>query len=197
MAIKRTDTPLAATSEPKAIDPVRTQMTDPDTGVTTYKHTWSNSYGKKSGTPTTKTTTPLVKRTSTDTAKKPISAPVRKPSSAPARKEESGSTSGSREFTSVPRLTPAGKTDDAKPSAAIPTEKQLNKVAPPTREEKIKIGYQKSYNEQKKPGETFEQWHKGLEDRVNKQSIKNQRRGDGDGGLIDTGKNKSTACKSC
>ena len=65
------------------------------------------------------------------------------------------------------------------------------------RKEKIKIGYQKSYNEQKKPGETFEQWHKGLNERVNKQALKNQRKGDGDGGLIDTGKNKSTACKNC
>lgn len=206
MAINRTDTPLAATSEPKAIDPVRTQMTDPDTGVTTYKHTWSNSYGKKSGTPTTKTTTPLVKRTITDTAKKPSSAPVRRPSSAPAKKEESESTSGSREFTSLPRLTPAGKTVDTKPSASIPQIKESSKeeIKKGIRDNQLfkrgenqKAIYEKSYNEQKKPGETFEQWHGKLTQKTQEQAKKNQRKGDGDGGLIDTGKNKSTACKTC
>ena len=36
MAINRKDTPLATTSEPKAIDPVvkKTQSVDPDTGGT-------------------------------------------------------------------------------------------------------------------------------------------------------------------
>lgn len=203
MAIRRTDTPLATTSDPKAIDPVvaKSQSTDPDTGVTTYKHTWSNTYGRKSAAPTTRTTTPLVKRATT---------PERKTSSAPVKKQSSSSLKVPQErtFTSLPRLTPAGKTDDTKPSAPMPQIKEFSKeklkeesrkATVFERTERAKKIYKDDYEKQKKPGETFEQWHDKLNERVNKQSAKN-RRGDwlkGDGGTIDTGKNKGTTCRNC
>jgi hypothetical protein len=183
MAIIRKDIPLSSTSEPKAIDPVRTQLTDPDTGVTTYKHTWSNTYGRKSSSPTTKTTTPLVKRESTH---------VKKQSSAPIKKESSGTSSGERTFTSVARPTPAGRTDDTKPKADLPTVRTT-----PTKQERYKAINTPSYEKYKKPGQSFEDWDKSEKERVNKNALKNQRKGDGNEGSIDTGKNKGTSCRNC
>lgn len=210
MAIKRTDTPLANTSDPKAIDPVvaKSQSTDPDTGVTTYKHTWSNTYGRKSAAPTTRTTTPLVKRTTTPLVKKTTAPEGR--TTATVKKESSSSLKVPQErtFTSLPRLTPAGRTDDAKPTAPTPQIKEFSKeklkeeartATVFQRNERDKKIYKDDYEKQKKPGETFEQWHDKLNERVNKQSAKN-RRGDwlkGDGGAIDTGKNKGTTCRTC
>jgi hypothetical protein len=177
MAIIRKDTPLASTSEPKAIDPPvkKTESVDPDTGVTTYKHTWSNTYGKKSSAPTTKTTTPLVKREST-----------------PVKKQSSGSSSGERSFTSVARPTPAGRTDDTKPKAAIPTVRNT-----PTKQERYVAINTPSYKKYAKPGQSFEDWDKSEKERVNKNALKNQKKGDGREGSIDTGKNKGATCRTC
>lgn len=179
MAINRKDTPLATTSEPKAIDPVvkKTQSVDPDTGGTVYKHTWSNTYGKKSSKPTTKTTTPLVKRETT-----------------PVKKESSGTSSGERSFTSLPRLTPAGRTDDTKPKADIPTIRQT-----PTKGERYRAVWNKSYETRKDKSQTFDQWDKSEKERTQKNAAKNRRwdwlKGDGGNGEMD--KNKSGACTNC
>jgi hypothetical protein len=187
MAINRTDTPLATTSEPKAIDPVvkKTESVDPDTGVTTYKHTWSNTYGKKSAKPTTKTTTPLVKRGAT---------PVKKQSSAPVKKQSSGTSSGERTFTSLPRLTPAGTTVDTKPSAPIATIRQT-----PTKADRYRAVWNKSYETRKDKSQTFDQWDKSEKERTQKNSAKNRRfdwlKGGGGNGEMD--KNKSGACTNC
>lgn len=195
MAIRRTDTPLATTSDPKAIDPVvaKSQSTDPDTGVTTYKHTWSNTYGRKSAAPTTRTTTPLVKRTTT---------PERKTSSTPVKKESSSSLKVPQErtFTSLPKLTPAGTTVDTKPIAPMPklresSNQELKKNA--EEQEKIKKRRIYSENEHKsydnyvkdptkgfqKPGLSFDQWNNAEKERAQKNSAKNRRwdwlKGDG------------------
>lgn len=188
MALKRKDIPLASTSDPKEIEPnvKKTQTTDPDTGVTTYRHTWSNSYGKRTAAPTTKTTTPLVKRTA---------APVARTSSKPAARtsSSSGTTSGSREFTSLPKLTPAGRTDDTKPSA--PLAKITEKATPLTKEEKREIIYKKSYESSKKTGESFDEWYNKLDERTKSQSAKN--RSKGSEGDINTGKNKGSTCRNC
>lgn len=192
MAINRSDTPLADTPEPKGIDPVRTQMIDPDTGGTIYRHTWSNSYGKRTGSPTTKTTTPLVKRESSASAKKPISAPAKKESS-------KVTTSGSREFTSLPTLTPKGKTDDMKPSAPALTPSDMTRLTniPKTKEEREKAVNTPSYEKYKKPGQSYEDWKKSESDRMTKNALKNQKKDNGDEGKIYSLKNKSTACKNC
>lgn len=177
---RRPDTPLADTSDPKSIDPIvnRTKSTDPETGVTTYKHTWSNSYGKRTSAPTTKTTTPLVKKTSSE----------------PVKKTSSGSSSGSRTFTSLPRLTPAGKTEDTKPSAPIPTETQLSKNTK-TRADNLRAIYAPSYNKTKKPGQSFEDWNKQEWDRVKENSRKaKEPRGSKLFFSID---DPSNNCKSC
>jgi hypothetical protein len=204
MAIKRTDTPLATTSDPKAIDPVvKSKSTDPDTGVTTYKHTWSNTYGKKSAAPTTRTTTPLVKRTTT---------PLVKRTTAPVKKESSSSLKVPQErtFTSLPSLTPAGRTDDAKPTAPTPKLKEtsneeikkgLDELAKSRKYDQTRRTWSKSYDtsEGKKKGQDFDTWYKEFDERTKKQSAKN-RRWDwlkGDGGAIDTGKNKGTTCRTC
>ena len=188
MALKRKDTPLATTSDPKEIEPTvkKTQSTDPDTGVTTYKHSWSNSYGKRTSAPTTKTTTPLVKR---DTA------PVRKPSSAPVKKpsSSSGTTSGSREFTSLPKLTPAGRTDDTKPSA--PLAKIKEKATPLTKQEEKEIIYKKSYESSKKTGESFNDWYAKLDERTKANSAKN--RSKDSEGEIRTDKQMAGGCRGC
>ena len=191
MAINRTDTPLATTSEPKAIDPVvkKTESVDPDTGGTVYKHTWSNTYGKKSSKPTTKTTTPLVKRETT---------PVKKQSSAPVKKQSSGTSSGERSFTSLPRLTPAGRTDDTKPKADIPTETQLSKNTK-TKTDRYRAVFNPGYERRKDKSQTFDQWDQSEKERTQKNSAKNRRwdwlKGGGGNGEMD--KNKSGGCTNC
>lgn len=183
MGINRKDTPLATTSEPKAIDPVvkKTESVDPDTGGTVYKHTWSNTYGKKSAKPTTKTTTPLVKRGTT-----------------PVKKQSSGTSSGERTFTSLPRLTPAGKTDDTKPKADIPTETQLSKNTK-TKTDRYRAVFNPGYETRKDKSQTFDQWDQSEKERTQKNAAKNRRwdwlKGDGGNGEMD--KNKSGACTNC
>ena len=188
MALKRKDIPLASTSDPKEIEPnvKKTQTTDPDTGVTTYRHTWSNSYGKRTAAPTTKTTTPLVKRTA---------APVARTSSKPAARtsSSSGTTSGSREFTSLPKLTPAERTDDTKPSA--PLAKIQEKVPPLTKKQKIEIIYKVPYNKSKKEGESFDDWYKKLDEKTKENSYKN--RSKDDEGEIRTNKQDAGGCRGC
>jgi hypothetical protein len=46
--IKRPDTPLAATPEPII---TRSESTNPDTGVTTYKKSWNEESPKRTGDP--------------------------------------------------------------------------------------------------------------------------------------------------
>ena len=161
----------------KSIDPIKkTQTVDPDTGAITYRHSWSGS--SESSKPRTTNTTPRRQSPGISTVGSKISS----------KKE----TSGSREFTSVPRPTAAGRTDDTKPSAALPTVRTT-----PTKEERYRAINTPSYNKYKKSGQTFEDWDKSEKERVNKNALKNQRKGDGDSGSIDTGKNKGTSCRTC
>ncbi len=177
----------------KTGDPIiKTKTVDPDTGAVTYKHSWSDtSMSSKPTTRSTSGTTTAPRRSSptissvgskkTTTAPKKIVTPVSK------------TTSGSREFTSVAPLTPAGKTDTMKPSA--PLAKITEKVTPITKEQKKEIIYKKSYEETKKPGESFNEWYTKLDERTKAQSAKNQSKGSE--GSIDTGKNKGTTCRNC
>jgi hypothetical protein len=195
MALKRKDTPLATTSYPKEIEPTikKTQSTDPDTGVTTYKHSWSNSYGKRTSAPTTKTTTPLVKRTTAPVART-SSKPVARTTAPAARtSSSSGTTSGSREFTSLPKLTPAGRTDDTKPSA--PLAKIKEKATPLTKQEEKEIIYKKSYESSKKTGESFNDWYAKLDERTKANSAKN--RSKDSEGEIRTDKQMAGGCRGC
>jgi hypothetical protein len=179
----------------KSIDPVikKTQTVDPETGSITYKHSWNSS--SESKTPSTTKSRGSSPTISSVGSKKTTVAPKKTTTTV----SKTTVNPGSREFSSVAPLTPKTTTVDTKPTAAIPTEKQLVKVAPPTKEQKYRATWEKSYQKTKKPGETFEQWNQSFNDRVNKNSAKNRRFDwlKGDGGIIDTGKNKSGACKTC
>jgi len=97
MAINRSDTPLAVTPDPPKDGGIKkTQSTNPETGVTTYKQSWSNSYGRKSSAAPAKAAP--VKR-------EPVKA-ASSVSAAPAK--TSGSSAGSREFSTFPSPKAAG-----------------------------------------------------------------------------------------
>lgn len=168
----------------KSIDPInKTKTVDPDTGSVTYRHSWSSS--SESSKPRTTSTTP--RRQSPGIS--PVGSKIT--SNKPVVKKTE--TSGSREFTSAPRLTPAGRTDDTKPTAAIPTVRNT-----PTKQERYVAVNTPSYKKYAKPGQTFEDWDKSEKERTHKNAIANQKKyKDGDEGSLDTGKNKGATCRTC
>jgi hypothetical protein len=182
MAINRTDTPLANTSEPKAIDPVITKTTDPDTGAVTTRKVWTNSYGNRTNSGTTKRTTPLIKSNkSASSVKKPASS--------------SGKKVVERSWTEVNMLgKPKGTTVNTKPSAPIATIRQT-----PTKADRYRAVWNKSYETRKDKSQTFDQWDQSEKERTQKNAAKNRRwdwlKGDGGNGEMD--KNKSGGCTRC
>jgi hypothetical protein len=176
----------------KTGDPIiKTKTVDPDTGAVTYKHSWSDTSMSSKPTTRSTTTTTAPRRSSptissvgskkTTTAPKKIVTPVSK------------TTSGSREFTSVAPLTPAGKTDTMKPSA--PLAKITEKATPLTKEKKAEIIYKKSYESSKKDGESFNDWYAKLDERTKAQSAKN--RSKDLEGEIRTDKQMAGGCRGC
>ena len=76
----------------------------------------------------------------------------------------------------VSNLTPiSGATSNTKPTAPLPTEKQLVKVPPPTKYQKIRATWMKSYNnsEGKKKGQDFDTWYKEFDERTKENARKN------------------------
>ena len=192
------DKRIAQENGVKTIDPAvkKTQTVDPETGSITYKHSWNSASESKitSTNSKPKRSSPTIssvgsKKTTTTVAPKKTITTVSKKTVSP----------GSREFSSVAPLTPKSTTVDTKPSAAIPTEKELVKAPTPTKEQKYRATWEKSYQQNKKPGETFDQWDQSEKNRTQKNAAKNRRLDwlKGEGGIIDTGKNKSGACKTC
>lgn len=165
----------------KTGDPIKkTQTVDPDTGAITFRHSWSSS--SESSKP----------RANTPRRQSPGISPVGSKITSNKPVVKKTETSGSREFTSVARPTPAGLTESTKPSAAIPTVRNT-----PTKQERYVAVNTPSYKKYAKPGQTFEDWDKSEKERMNKNAIKNQKKGDGSEGSIDTGKNKGTSCRTC
>jgi hypothetical protein len=71
---------------------------------------------------------------------------------------------------SVSTLTPAGKSNSMKPSAAIPTIRRT-----PTKEERTKAVWTPSYNKSKEKasGDSYEQWYDKFTKRTEEQARKN------------------------
>jgi len=173
------DKRIAQENGVKTIDPPikRSQTTDPETGAITYRQSWesSSSAGRR--------TTPSVRKT---TSISPVGSKV-KPSKSTSSKV---STAGSREVTSAPIPKAAGRTDN---EIKAPPIKVQNPVKRSTREDII-------YLKRKKENETLEEFDKRdkeEDERLKINALKNQRRGDGNEGSIDTGKNKGTTCRTC
>ena len=194
------DKRAAQESGTKTGDPIiKTKTVDPETGAVTYKHSWSDT--DMSSKPTTRSTTRSTSGTTTTTTAPRRSSPTissvgSKKTTTDTKKTVtpvSRTTSGSREFTSVAPLTPAGKTDSMKPSA--PLAKITEKVTPLTKEEKREIIYKTSYDKTKKIGESFDDWYKKLDEKTKENSYKNKDKSDE--GSINTGKNKGTTCRNC
>ena len=163
----------------KTIDPPikRSQTTDPETGAITYRQSWesSSSAGRR--------TTPSVRKT---TSISPVGSKV------PPSKSTSSKTvtPKSREVTTVPIPKAAGRTDN---EIKAPLIKIQNPVERSTREDII-------YSKRKKENETreeFDKRDKEEDERLNKNALKNQRKGDGNEGKIMTGKNQGSTCRTC
>jgi hypothetical protein len=177
MAIKRPDTPLASTNDDENKKPVitRTEVKNPD-GTTTYRQSWNNETVRK-------------QITSSNKPRKFIN----NPNLSNVRKKEMSSktvTPDSREITTVPIPKAAGRTDNEIKAPPIKIEAPVKRS---TREDII-------YSKRKKENETREEFNKRdkeEDERVNKNALKNQRKGDGNEGSIDTGKNKGTSCRTC
>lgn len=166
----------------KSIDPVITKTTDPDTGAVTTRKVWTNSYGNRTNSGTTKRTTPVIK------IKKPTSS-VKKPTSS------SGKEVVERSWTQVNMLgKPSGTTVDTKPSAPIATIRQT-----PTKADRYRAVFNPGYEKRKDKSQTFDQWDQSEKERTQKNSAKNRRwdwlKGDGGNGEMD--KNKSGGCTTC
>ena len=168
----------------KTIDPPikRSQTTDPETGAITYRQSWESSSSTR-GTSAGKKTAPSVKKT---TSISPVGSKVQPSKS----KSSKVSTAGSREVTTVPIPKAAGRTDN---EIKAPLIKIQNPVERSTREDII-------YSKRKKENETreeFDKRDKEEDERLNKNALKNQRKGDGNEGKIMTGKNQGTTCRTC
>lgn len=169
----------------KTIDPPikRSQTTDPETGAITYRQSWSNTAVNRSTTPVSKKTTPSVRKT---TSISPVGSKVQPSKS----KSSKVSTAGSREVTTVPIPKAAGRTDNNITAPPIKVEAPVKRS---TREDII-------YSKRKKENETreeFDKRDKEEDERLNKNALKNQRKGDGNEGKIMTGKNQGTTCRNC
>ena len=168
----------------KTIDPPikRTQTTDPETGAITYRQSWESSSSTR-GTSAGKKTTPSVRKT---TSISPVGSKVQ-PSKSTSSKTV---TPGSREVTTVPIPKAAGRTDNKITAPPIKVEAPVKRS---TREDII-------YSKRKKENETreeFDKRDKEEDERLNKNALKNQRKGDGNEGKIMTGKNQGTTCRNC
>ena len=163
------DKRAAQESGVKTIDPPikRSQTTDPDTGAITYRQSWSDS--SRSTEKRTFSKSPSISPVGSNVQSKRVS------------------TAGSREVTSVPIPTPAGKTENTTPLAKI--------LTPNVKKDVKTILYEK----QKKEGETREQYetrNKIEQQRVNENSAKAKDKS-GSVGSILTNKNKGATCKNC
>jgi len=177
------DKRLAQENGVKTGDPIKkTQTVDPDTGAVTYKHSWSGSMESS------KPSKLIVRRSS------PTISSV---GSKAAKKE-----SGSREFTSVPRMTPAGLTEDTKTIAKIqPVSKEeikssLKDYQKSKKEANIRDIYDKSYNETKKSGQSFDTWYNDLNERTKVNSKKAKDKGS-KGVFMKDDPSNDKLCRSC
>jgi len=178
MAILRNlGTPLASTNDDENKKPVikRTEVKNPD-GTTTYRQSWNNETVRK-------------QITSSNKPRKFIN----NPNLSNVRKKETSSktiTPGSREITTAPIPKAVGRTDN---EIKAPPIKIQTPVKRSTREDII-------YSKRKKENETreeFDKRDKEEDERLNKNALKNQRKGDGNEGKIMTGKNQGTTCRNC
>lgn len=152
----------------KTIDPPikRSQTTDPDTGAITYRQSWSDS-SRSAG----KGKSPSISSIGSKVQSKRVS------------------TAGSREVTSVPVPTPAGRTDNEIKAPLIKIQ------VPNVKKDSKTILYEK----QKKEGETREQFevrNKIEQERVNKNAAE-AKEPRGSKVSILTNKNKGASCKTC
>jgi len=166
----------------KTIDPPikRSQTTDPETGAITYRQSWESSSSTRR-TSSGKKTAPSVRKT---TSISPVGSKVPKSTSSKTVTPES------REVTTVPIPKAAGRTDN---EIKAPPIKIQNPVERSTREDII-------YSKRKKENETreeFDKRDKEEDERLNKNALKNQRKGDGNEGKIMTGKNQGSTCRTC
>lgn len=130
-----------------------------------------------------KKTAPSVRKT---TSISPVGSKVQ-PSKSTSSKTV---TPGSREVTTVPIPKAAGRTDNEIKAPPIKVETPVKRS---TREDII-------YSKRKKENETreeFDKRDKEEDERLNKNALKNQRKGDGNEGKIMTGKNQGTTCRTC
>ena len=163
---RRPDTPLASTPEARIDPPIkRTQTTDPETGATTYRQSWSSSSGSKSSSSGRKPSSTVKKDSKKD------SGNAREKSTS-----SKSSTSGSREITSAPIPKPAG----FKKSEITPVKmKADNKFVPKTRKEQVTQNKIDDYNKNKSSSETYDQYRKKTQDRANLVAKKNPTRSGG------------------
>ena len=187
MAILRNlGTPLAPTNDDENKKPVitRTEVKNPD-GTTTYRQSWNNEAVRKQITSSNKPRQFINNPNLSSVRKKETPQKV-------IKKETSSKTvtPSSREITTVPIPKAAGRTDN---EIKAPLIKIQTPVKRSTREDII-------YSKRKKENETreeFDKRDKEEDERLNKNALKNQRKGDGNKGKIMTDKNQGTTCRNC
>jgi hypothetical protein len=172
------DKRLAQENGVKTGDPIKkTQTVDPDTGAVTYRHTWSgSSESSKSTSNTARRSSPTISSVGSKSAKK---------------------EAGSREFTTAPRLAPAGKTEDTKPSASLPSETKLSKSTK-TKAETLRALHTPAYNasEEKKSGKSYEEWDAITTQRMKENSKKNKDKESKGVFMLDDPSNNKV-CRTC
>lgn len=190
MAINRSDTPLAVTPDPPKDGGIKkTQSTNPETGVTTYKQSWGNSYGRKSSAAPTK----AAPAKAAPVKREPVKA-ASSVSAAPAK--TSGSTAGSREFSTFPSPKAAGAVTQ---KITAPTIDNSKKFVPSTTKEKRIEKQVSTYNKEKKEGESFDTYRARRTSETQaaiKKGPEKKEKWAGVGGR-DASKNKSGACTTC
>lgn len=184
--LRRLDTPLAPTNDDENKKPVitRTEVKNPD-GTTTYRQSWNNETVRKQITSSNKPRQFINNPNLSSVRKKETPQKV-------IKKETSSKTvtPSSREITTVPIPKAAGRTDNKITAPLVKVEVPVKRS---TREDII-------YSKRKKENETreeFDKRDKEEDERLNKNALKNQRKGDGNEGKIMTGKNQGTTCRNC
>lgn len=164
--LKRPDTPLANTIDP-GIKKIVT--TNPNTGVTTYKHTWNSD--SSSG----------VKKT---VAKSNGIKPTTKKSS----------TSGTREFSTFSKPKNVGVKKQEISAAEMKPEK---KFVPTTQKEKVIERKITDYNKNKQSNESFDEYRKRIQERANKNSAKAKSSSGGRTEFSKKFGSRSSSCRNC
>lgn len=162
--MKRLDTPLANSIEP-VIKKIVT--TNPNTGVTTYKHSWSS--GSSSG----------------------VKKPVRQVSTG---KPVAKKSSGSREFSTFTKPQMAGV---KKQEVSAPEMKPEKKFVPTTQKEKVIQNKITDYNKNKQSSETFEDYRKRTQERANINAAKAKGESGGKKEFSKKFGSRSSSCRNC